>query len=120
MMVPVPLISEYELPLRRYMRTQNAGYVHLKTNMSDNCSASPTRRKRPTSTSGTLRKHLFAHHSPSSDRQTTTTILAWTRQQARLSVQDCSPGRASGRSPSRPSEEKLDGQYEMVGISSHA
>ncbi|KAH3736806.1 hypothetical protein DPMN_043379 [Dreissena polymorpha] len=42
-----------------------------------------------------------------------------TRQQARLSEQDCSTGLAVGRSTSRPSEEKLDEHCKRVDIPSH-
>ncbi|KAH3721086.1 hypothetical protein DPMN_064001 [Dreissena polymorpha] len=53
------------------------------------------------------------------DHQTTEVSLVWTRHQARLSVKDCSPGHARGRSTSRPQEEQLDGLCKRVDIPSH-
>ncbi|KAH3712925.1 hypothetical protein DPMN_072685 [Dreissena polymorpha] len=52
----------------------------------------------------------WSTRAPTGDRQTTKAGLVLKRQQARLSVQNCSPGHARRRSTSRPSEEKLDGQ----------
>ncbi|KAH3796639.1 hypothetical protein DPMN_150208 [Dreissena polymorpha] len=52
------------------------------------------------------------------DRQTTKAGLVWTRHQARLSVQECSPGHIRGRSTSKPSEENLDGKCKRVEIPS--
>ncbi|KAH3839753.1 hypothetical protein DPMN_113187 [Dreissena polymorpha] len=57
--------------------------------------------------------------APTGDRQTTKSSLVWTLDQERLSVQDCSPLQARGRSTSRPSEEKLEGLCYRVDFPYH-
>ncbi|KAH3773495.1 hypothetical protein DPMN_174856 [Dreissena polymorpha] len=53
------------------------------------------------------------------DRQTTKVGLVWTRHQTRISVKDCAPRHARGRSLSRPSEEMLYRQCERMDIPPH-
>ncbi|KAH3784687.1 hypothetical protein DPMN_162651 [Dreissena polymorpha] len=67
---------------------------------------------RSSTAQSSLRKHL------QQQRELFHTLM-WTRNQARLSVQDCFSGQARGRSTSRPSEIKLDGQFKRVDIPSH-
>ncbi|KAH3729898.1 hypothetical protein DPMN_055876 [Dreissena polymorpha] len=57
--------------------------------------------------------------TPNCDRRTMKTGLVWTSNQARLSVISYTPRHAIGRSPSRSSEEKLNGQDEKVGVRPH-